>query len=503
MAYSQRPESPEEVIRMASSGGYKPEKVDQISALYDYLRSNYRNIERPLLLQNTGGKNEVKVLPSILTADSTLDIADKTASGRTLARRAGVSLSIKFGIGSAPGNGGIRYNMGNAAEGVMAAAIAARFINKAKRITAADVERVLSQLESDVTNRSQRVAYVTKTFKSENFKTSRETKIVPDDDVRVEIALSPINMALVFPNRFFADDSEERSQALVDRASIIGPCVQYGNSREISQLSNVMYYNRVKDDIHVNADGVGDETGTKVDIYLTINGEKSVEIPGRYSAPRSRGGLPTSQKLNITQISLKREVNQFAQVGGWDIETVQNLWGRILGEDIRTNSQLLRYYEYQNTQEHLTTKHHAAAVMRNIYIWGNSRLQSKFRDPRWREHFVDTIHNFATYNEENVALVEIVGSTFERYDMRKLLPALNGVPSADIPPNLTLSSRIRMSRPQNATSRPLPVVVVSVENANNGQTHDILQLRHKIEWGGTAIRNYVEKQPGLHTYAFG
>ena len=59
--------------------------------------------------------------------------------------------------------------------------------------------------------------------------------------------------------------------ALVDRASIIGPCVQYGNSREIySALSNVMYYNRVKDDIHVNADGVGDETGTKVDIDLSM-----------------------------------------------------------------------------------------------------------------------------------------------------------------------------------------------------------------------------------------
>jgi len=503
MAYSQRPASVEEVLSMAVSGGYKPEKVDAILDLYNYLRATYKNIDKPLLLQSAAGKNEVKVIPSILASDSSLDIADKAKSGKTLASRAGVRLSIKFGIGSSSGNGGIRYNMGNAAEGILAAAIVARFINKARRINAADVVKVLDQLESGVTTRGQRTSYVTKTFKSPNFKTAKETKIVLDDDVKVEIALSPTNMALVFPDHFFGTDVEEKSQALVDRASIIEPCIQYANSREISLLSNVMYYNRVKDNIHINADGVGDETGTKVDIYLTINGKKSIDIPGRYSSPRSKGGLPTSQKLNITQISLKREVNQFAQVGGWDIETVQNLWGRILGEDIRSNSQLVRIYEEENNETHLTTKHHAAAVMGKVYTWANNRLQTKFRDARWREHFVDTIHNFATYNEENVALVEIVGSTFERYDMRKLLPALNGVPSADIPPNLKLSSRIRMSTPQNATSSPLPVVVVSVENANNGQTHDILQIRHKIEWGGTAIRNYVEKQPGLHTYAFG
>lgn len=502
MAFSQRPSSEQEVQIMAAAGGYKQDKIPQILTLYNYLTANY-DVDRPLLLQDSGGANAVKVLPSILISDDSLDIADRSAAGSTLARRAGVRLSIKFGIGSAPGNGGIRYNMGNAAEGIMAAAIAARFINKAKRISASDVTTVLSNLENRVTNRSQRVAYVTHTFKSENFKTPKENKIIEDDDVRIEIALSPTNMALVFPGRFFSDDGEERAQALADRASIITPCVEYANSREISQLSNVMYYNRVKDDIHVNADGVGDETGTKVDIYLTINGQKNIEIPGKYSGGNARGRLPTRQTLNITQISLKREVNQFAQVGGWDIQTVQDIWGRILDEDLTTNSQLLRYYEYQNTQTHLSTKHHAAAVMRNVYIWANARLQRKFSNPRWREHFVETIHNFATYNEENVALVEIVGSTFEKYDMRKLLPALNGIQSLDVPPNLTLSSRIRMSTPQNSTSRPLPVVVVSVSNANNGQTHDILQIRHKIEWGGTAIRNYIEKQPGLHTYAFG
>lgn len=503
MAYTQRPASSQEASSMATSGGYNSDKITQILDLYSYLRRVYPEVQSPLLLQDSGGKNEVKVLPSILTTDETLDIADKRASGRTLARRAGVSLSIKFGIGSAPGNGRIRYNMGNAAEGVMAAAIAARFINKARRISSNDVVSVLNTLQGNLTNRSQRVRYCTHTFKSENFKTAKETKIVPDDDVRVEIALSPVNMALVFPDDAFRDDIEEREQARADREDIITPCVQYANSREISQLSNVMYYNRMKDNIHINADGVGDETGTKVDIYLTINGQKSIEIPGKYSGPNSKGRLPTSQRLNITQISLKREVNQFAQVGGWEIETMNNFWGRILDEDISNVSEILRYYQYHNTQTHPSNLHHAAAVVRNVYIWANRRLQSKFNNPAWRTHFVNTIHNFATYNEENVMLVELTGSTYEKYDMRKLLVPLNGRPDLDVPSNLTLRSRIKMSTPRTANAKPLPVVILSIVNSNDGSTHDIIQFRHKIEWSGTAIRNYVEKLDGLHQYANG
>ena len=65
---------------------------------------------------------------------------------------------------------------------------------------------------------------------------------------------------------YMSNDREERAQAHSDRNEIIAACMQYANSREISQLANVMYYNRVKDDIHINADGIGDENSTKVDL---------------------------------------------------------------------------------------------------------------------------------------------------------------------------------------------------------------------------------------------
>ena len=78
---------------------------------------------------------------------------------------------------------------------------------------------------------------------------------------------------------------------------------------------------------------------------------------------------------------------------------------------------------------------------------------------------------------------------------------MNGDATAGVPANLTLSSKLRMTSAQRAGNLPLPVVVVSLTNNNNGDVHEILQFRHKIEWSGTAIRNYVEKRPGLYNYA--
>jgi hypothetical protein len=471
-------------------GAYAPTKHAAIETLYNYLISNYSEVSNPLILNDSNGGNAVKVHPSILQNDSRLDVSNLRTAGSTLARLAGVSLTILFGVGSSGGRGP-GYNMGNAAEGVLAAAIAARFINKEKRINANDVLRVLTEMSRHLTRAGNSTEH---TFKSRNFKTSKETKIVPDDDVRVLINLSPINMRLVFADTLLSGD--DRAQGIFDRNQIIGPCVQYANSREISQLANVMYYNRVKDTIEVLADGIGGELTTKVDVYLLINGQKSITVPANYR-------MGTTHTLNITQISLKREVDQFAQVGGWDIETAQSFWGLILGEDIRNNQQVQNIYVRHASETYPSTKHHAAAVMTEIYTWANQRLQQKLGNAAWRTHFVNTLNEFATKNEENVKLVEIIGSGYEKFDFTKLHVALNGRPDLDVPSNLTLQSRIEMSRPDRATSSPLPTVFIEAVNSNNNETYRFLKLRHKIEWGGTAIRNYVEKQPGLAEYIAG
>ena len=87
--------------------------------------------------------------------------------------------------------------------------------------------------------------------------------------------------------------------------------------------------------------------------------------------------------------------------------------------------------------------------------------------------------------------------TREKYDMRKSFKVEWWVLLLEYQQNLTLSSKLSM-----ALESGLPTVRISgTNNNNNGDVHEILQFRHKIEWSGTAIRNYVEKRPGLYNYA--
>ena len=477
MAFSIRPRSRQEIYQVTS---YKTEKIGMIADLYDYLTTNYRNVDRPLILNDANGGNKVKVHPEIAQV-SNLSEAELKSRART-------SLTLAYGVGS--GGGRARYNMGNAAEGILAAAIAARFINKGQRISERHILDVLRTQYRSLSSDHKESFHV---FKSENFKTSREnSRIIPDDDVELTIKLSPINMSLVFCEQLLEQD--ERAQGILDRMNIMTPCIQYANSREISQLANVMYYNRVYNKIEVEADGVGGELTTKVDIFLRIDGQKHIEVPGRYG----------NQRLNITQISLKREVNQFAQVGGWDIETVNNFWGQILNENLLSNAQIQRIYSTHAVGDFPDTKRHAAAVMTDVYQWAHNRIQQKFSNSSWREHFVNKLDEFATKNEENVKLVEITGSTYEKFDFSRLHEALNGRPDLDVEPNLELRSTYNTSVPRDPTvGAPLPAVVISARNKNDNEVYDLVQFRHKIEWGGTAIRNYVEKQKGLSEYIAG
>lgn len=373
------------------------------------------------------------------------------------------------------GSGGRKkYNLGNVAEGVIAFAIAARFLSKNKPVTTADVWAVLEKMKKKRVGTSSKC-----TFASPNAPHPKMRKPI-NDDVEVTVNLANPNMDMLY-----SDDEDEKDIL----TTVMKPCIEYANSTEIRTAALMMYRNGVKDYIEVIADGIGDETGTKVDVRLQINDKINVEIPGRIK----------DAKLNLTQISLKKDVNQFAQVGGWTLDKMQNFWGRILGENIENISAVQTIYE-KDTAIKGGTADNVAAVMRDMYTWGNKELQKKFKNKAWLEHFVDTLDDMATYREENVQLIEIKEKSgeYERYNFKKLKVALLGRPDLDIPANLVLSSTYTTG------ASGLPTVRIQAKNLNNGNTTDILQFRHKMERGtGTkpkAIRNYVEKQKGLAEY---
>ncbi len=373
-----------------------------------------------------------------------------------------VSLGNILKLNVKTGNQRAKYNLGDVSEGIMASAIGARFINKNKRISISDLENVIKEMKKNRNGNSS-----IKIFKSENARHPKMNKILYDD-VKVSINLASANMDMLF-----TDDANEKSIL----RSLMSPCVSYANSTEINTAALMMYRNGKKDYIDIIADGISDQKGTKVDIKLIINGMVNIPIEGNLR----------QSKLNLTQISLKKEVNQFAQVGGWSLETIDKFWGKILNSNPSNNSTFVSLYESRASQSG-TTEEVAATTMRSVYDWANSQLQSKIKNKSWISHFVNTLDNFATYGEQNVFLVEISKSGYHRYNFKKLSTYLTGSN-----PSLTLKTSYQIG------STGLPTVIIYGVNKN--LNYPLVQFRFKMEKGTggkpKAIRNYVEKREGL------
>ena len=365
-----------------------------------------------------------------------------------------------------------KYNLGNVAEGVLAFAITARFLNKNKRITEQDLVKVLNAVKPTRSGTSSG-----KVFQSPNAPHPKMRKLL-FDDVKVVVNLTRANMDMLFTSD--PDEYEVLRQ-------LMPSCISYANSQEINTAALMMYRNGKKDYIDVIADGIGDETGTKVDVNLVINNSKNISIPGNTNGTQ----------LRLTQISLKRDVDQFAQVGGWTMDKTDDLWGRILGTRPSTSGVVQQIYA-DSAEMRGTTEEVAADTMRKVYTWANQQLERKFGDKVWLEEFVEVLDNFATYKEENVALVEIKGDTFHRYDFKKLKVALVGFPEAYVPAILRLSSEYIVG------ASGLPTVRISGTNQNDNKKYELVQFRFKMEKGTggvpKAIRNYVEKRSGLEDY---
>lgn len=357
-----------------------------------------------------------------------------------------------------------KYNLGDVAEGIMASAIGARFINKNRRISVNDLENVIKEMKKNRSGNSS-----IKVFKSENAKHPRMTKTIYDD-VKVSINLASANMDMLFTS-----DSDEKNIL----RSLMNPCVSYANSTEINTAALMMYRNGKKDFIDIIADGISDQKGTKVDIKLIINGMIDVPIEGNVK----------QSKLNLTQISLKKEVNQFAQVGGWSLETIDKFWGKILNTRPSDSSTFVSLYEGKASQNG-TTEEIAASTMRSVYDWANTQIQSKIKNKAWISYFINALDNFATYGEQNVALVEIGRSGFHKYNFKKLSTYLTGSN-----PQLQLRSTYQLG----ATG--LPTVIIYGVDSKTNTDYQLVQFRFKLEKGSggkpKAIRNYVEKKDGL------
>lgn len=334
----------------------------------------------------------------------------------------------------------VRYNLGDMAEGVVGAAITARFIYKNKNVNAQLVYGVLSALaKSGPTNYpGKKGKQVEKTFKSAN----KNPKIM--DDVRCFISLAEVNMlALLSPS------NKELLKEYVDSA------VKYANSNNVKKWSKLVYENNRYDKIEVLSDGLGGQRSTKVDVSVKITNDKGESLP-----------------VDIL-VSLKAgDVKQFGQVSGAEFEKQEELWERIFGYGSVIKSLKTKYEKLM-----FTDKEPDEAVYL-VYQKVNQQLNQDLRGTKSDElmqKLSSAINYFATLNEEFVSLVQVGGGKAKVYRFDDIYEKLK-------------DKEYRSILKTGASG--LPTIVIS----SGGE--DLIQFRVKQEFksdGSPYIRNYVEK----------
>ena len=341
----------------------------------------------------------------------------------------------------------IGANMGDVAEGVFAAAIAVRFINRNATVTKSDVNSLIRGLPTPVSLSKGKV--VQKTFKADN------KDIDLKDDVILKISLAEYNMNFLL---------DYRSQSAL--SSYIDSAVKYANDQKVQKWSKLVYENGRYDKIEVTADGLGGQTTTKVDVYVKITDDKNV-----------------LQDVDI-KVSLKiDDVKQFGQQGGTLFEAIgkkkgyKEYWNRLFGIDI--SSQKNAYNKMKGVD------HNTSGAINLIYKYVAVKLQKKLDNNKSSKSTLiklgEAIQHYATLNEEHVELVQLNSGEAKIYNFAGL-------------PNVIKEYEwnVEYSKGISSSGESIPIITI---HQKGKPTNILLILRVKIETLNNApyYRNYVEK----------
>lgn len=337
------------------------------------------------------------------------------------------------------------FNKGDVAEGILAAAMTARFISKTEDVTDKDVINLIFKLKKPVTGVKGLTS--TTSFKSPN----AQPKVV--DEVICFVNLADVNMT------GFLDRSTYNNKEIID---IVRAAAEYANGRYVKEWADMMYENNQQNKIEVLSEGLLDQTGTKVDLKLKIDGKQA--------------GVGVSLKQG--------DVKQFGQVGGSKFESMKDLWGSLgvsFDESFKT-----KYIK------DLADKKLAPALT-SAYKTAYDQLKQKDQKTIKRA-LSDFMVYHATRNEEDVVLVQLNRGQSSVYEFKKISETLKAATVS-----VEISSSTTSALPSTLGYKggsSIPSLIFKVNNK------ELLKIRLKLEGNrvnskgkfvGLTVRNYIEK----------
>ena len=348
---------------------------------------------------------------------------------------------IKFGSLSAPSVP--RYNLGDIAEAVFAAALAARFTKRSQFATSSeDVKNIL---------RSLSVGGQSATFLG----SAPNLNFPASDTIRLRLRLTQLAMNFITnPNNL-----ESLSQ-------YINASIQYADRQSVKDWVKTIYTNRRTDTVEIIGDGITAANSSKIDVKVKITNNTGV-LSG----------------VNINASIKTDEIPQFGQVSGKNFAAVSRFFSTAIRENLNE-----RESEFESKSDD------GREQMKFIYQQAFIKLQDNLKSDSRRMNFIigTGIKQFAT--QDNAGVVDDNGNTVELIDLTRGEATI-----FDFKNVASKLSDVKLTAQYSVGRSNLPTI--SILDADSRKL--LIQLRSKVEnkigRDGPYLyyRNYIEKGPFL------
>lgn len=332
------------------------------------------------------------------------------------------------------GSGGSIANRGETSEGILGAAMFAKFTKRESNeeigtVTPNDISNVLDQLQK--TGEDQ-----------------YEIDVEDFDNVHAD----KVTFVLRLKTGPYADLMNPAKRPLL--ANEFSSAAGYVNSSDAERYSRYFYINGKADQIVIMADGVTGEKEQKPDVWVYVTDEN---------------GQPRKLRLNT---SLKvGGIGQFGQVGGDSAETQQTLWNYF---NVNVSPALKNF----DTK----VKKDPREAFKSVYEYAATQLKKELKgaDAQAEAGIISSIAqgitHFATLGDRNVELVDFDKGGFKILRFNNLVRKLQAV-------NLDATY---------VDSKTWPEVVI---HERGDPKNKLLTIRMKVENKpkGIYVRNYIEK----------
>jgi hypothetical protein len=336
---------------------------------------------------------------------------------------------------------GKNINKGDIAEGILGAALYVKFMNPESKVTTSAVKKVLEMINAEPDAAENNPKKVDKTLKSKN----------GIDDISFRVALSTGNYEGLVDPKWHSELSNHYKSA-----------VAYVNNENQFYEAWEQYMDENPNTVKIESDGVSDQTGTKIDVSVTIDGE------------------PTK----LGRISLKAGSKTMGQVGSGNWDKLSGLLKDMFGFPPAP--------ELKDIWVDAVSSKSKAGVIKAGQIVYKDIVDELAVEPEFRrdnpEDQVDVIQSImygvrkaATGGEKGVLLVDFDGGDYKVLNFDDKLEDV-----------FRRRENFKLGVKYTESSSGFPKILIR----DDGNNETLIEIRMRVEGKGETIKNvrhYVEK----------